>query len=72
MSEYKDPAETIVLKIVIVFIIGILAYYLLTPALSLFGIITTGNAFFDIFFLQIIPLCIVFFVIYRIFKVFSA
>jgi hypothetical protein len=70
--EYRDPAEIILLKIVTVFIIGILAYYLVSPALSLFGLIRTGNAFFDIFFLRIIPLCIVFFVIYRVFKVFSA
>jgi hypothetical protein len=72
MSAHKDPVETIVLKFVVVFIIGILVYFLVSPSLSLFGLISTGNTFFDVIFLKVIPLCIVFFVIYRIFKVFSA
>lgn len=69
----KDPLEKIVLKFLISFIIGIIGVYLLAPALSIFAVMPrTGSSLSDAFMFIIIPLCAVFFVIYRIFKVFAA
>jgi len=68
-----DPLEKLVLKLLVVIIIGIIGINLLSPILSIFGAMPyTGDPLADIFMFIIMPLCAVFFLVYRIFKVFSA
>jgi hypothetical protein len=67
-----DPAVKLLFKLLLVFITAIVGIYLLSPALSIFKIMpSTGFALADVFMFVVIPICAVFFLIYRIFKIFS-
>lgn len=74
MSNYKqDPLEIIVMKFVLVFITTIIAIYLLSPIVSIFGMMpSTNDTLMDTFMFKVIPIVIAFVIMYRIFKIFSS
>ncbi len=73
MAQTNDPIERMLLKLLLVFLTSVIVYYILKPIIGLFGITgTTGNVITDTIFFTIIPMAIIFIVIYRIFRIFYA
>ncbi len=67
-----DAIEKIVLKILLAFIGGIMAVYILSPAIQMFGLVTWegGDPVIKVLALTVLPIAVAFIGIYKIIGVF--
>lgn len=72
MKQNDDGLTIIIWKLLMVFITAILGIYLISPILTVFDYVPrTGNSLMDTMGFIIIPIAVIFILIYTIFKIFA-